>query len=599
MKRFFKFFRESYELGLSKEIIIISIFLYIISVFFEAIGIALILPIISLFINGGAIESIIENQTSVKSIINYIDGIGITPNKHNFFIIFVIVILLRQLIIFIRVSYSAAMIAKLVYQLRKKAFGAFLLAKEDFFKNESAGNTVNDMSIEVNQAAIIMIKGVDVIGIITMFTMYIGIMLYLSINLTLLTIFSFFITIYLLKSLWSKSATVGSMITINNRLFMTHVTQRFSNLKLLKLTGDVNYEKKLINSITVEQRQKQFKAGYLIALTNSCVEPLIFILAAVILYVSIEVFGQSIIDIGLFSLILIRGVPLARSGFSAWQGIEGKWASLKAISKTIKDLKQNEENYKGKNFINSKAPTIIFDNVTYSYDTRTINAINSVSLKIKSGEVVGLVGASGSGKSTLIDFIPRLKIPDLGNVYINDTDVRNIKLDDLRKNISFLPQKPQILDGTIKEHIKFGNLNLRDNEVLLSLKKAGCQDLINKLEKGIETNIGDDGVLLSGGERQRIDLARVLARKSSILILDEPSSNLDPITENFITETILREQKSNNKTVIFIGHRLKSFKIFDKIIVLNNGKIEAFGTHHEVLKNSNWYKNAWILSENR
>ena len=121
MKRFFKFFRESYELGLSKEIIIISIFLYIISVFFEAIGIALILPIISLFINGGAIESIIENQTSVKSIINYIDGIGITPNKHNFFIIFVIVILLRQLIIFIRVSYSAAMIAKLVYQLRKKA----------------------------------------------------------------------------------------------------------------------------------------------------------------------------------------------------------------------------------------------------------------------------------------------------------------------------------------------------------------------------------------------------------------------------------------------------------------------------------------------
>ena len=597
MTRFIKFFRESYELGLSKKIVLISMSLYLASVFFEAIGISLILPIISLFISGEAVESLVGNQTVVSSIIDFIESLGISPNKYNFIIIFIIVIICRQCVIFFRASWNASMIAKLVYDLRKKAFGRFLMTKEDFFKKESSGNTLNDMSVEVNQAAVIMIKGVEIIGIITMFIVYIGIMLYLSINLTLLTIFSFFIVAYLLKGLWSKSSTVGSQITLNNRVFMSHVTRRFSNLRLLKLTGDISFEKKLIENITIEQRKKQFKAGYLIALTNACIEPLIFILAAIILYGAIEVFGQSLIDIGLFSLILIRGVPLARTGFASWQGIEGKWASIKAISKTMKDLDNNKENFSGTNSLNASPPEIIFDKVSYSYDTRNKNTIDSITLKIEPGEIIALVGPSGSGKSTLIDFIPRLKIPDSGNILINKENINDINLADLRSNIGFLPQTPQILDGTIKDHVKFGNYKLSDAEILVSLKKAGLESMINKLEYGIDTNIGDNGVLLSGGEKQRVDLARVLARKASILILDEPASNLDLVTEDLIIKAILEEQKTHNKTIILIGHRLKAFKIFDKIIVLNHGIIEAFGSHDMVLRNSAWYKKAWLMGE--
>ena len=597
MNRFIKFFKESRDLGLSNKIIFIAITLFLGSVIFEAIGLSLIFPIISLFFAGDAVQNIIGSQTTVKAVIDFISSLGISANKLNLVILFTTVIFLRQFLIFFRAAWSALMIAELVYKLRKKAFGDFLLSKEDLFNKKSAGNTVNDMSIEVNQAAIIMIKGIDLIGIITMFIVYVCIMFYLSISLTLLTILSFFITTFLLKGLWSKSAAVGGQITSNNRLFMSHVTQRFSNLRLLKLTGDVVFEKKFMDKITEEQRQKQFKAGYLIALTNSCIEPFIFILAAFILYGAIEIFGKSLLDVGLFSLILIRGVPLARSGFSAWQGIESKWASLKAIKKTIDDFEKNKEDFSGSYTLNKDASSIAFNKVSYRYNNNGKYILNSISFEINAGEMIALVGPSGAGKSTLIDLIPRLKIPESGEILINNTNINTIQLNDLRKNIAFLPQTPQILDGSIKEHIMFGNSEIIDKDVVHALKKAGCEDLVNKMDKGIDTQIGNNGVLLSGGERQRIDLARVLARNSSILILDEPSSNLDVLTENIINNAILEEQKIYNKTIIQIGHRLRSFQIFNQIVVLNNGIIEAIGTHEKVLENSKWYNDAWLLSE--
>ena len=597
MNRFIKFFKESRDLGLSKKIICIAIILFLGSVFFEAVGLSLIFPIISIFFTGEAFQNLIGNQTTIKSVIDFISSLGISVNKLNLILLLSTVIILRQFLIFFRATWSALMIAELIYKLRQRAFGNFLLSKEDLFNKKSSGNTVNDMSIEVNQAAAIMIKGIDLIGIITMFIVYISIMFYLSISLTLLTISSFVMTTYLLKGLWSKSAIVGGQITSNNRLFMSHVTQRFSNLRLLKLTGDVVYEKKFMDKITEEQRQKQFKAGYLVALTNSCIEPFIFILASLILYGAIEIFGQTLLDVGLFSLILIRGVPLARSGFAAWQAIEGKWASLRAIKKTIDDLASNKENFSGSHMFNTNATSVVFNKVSYRYNNEEKYVINAISFEINAGEIIALVGPSGAGKSTLIDLIPRLKIPESGEILINNININTLKLNDLRKNIAFLPQTPQILDGSIKDHIMFGNSEINDKDIWSSLKKAGCEGLVKNMNKGIDTQIGNNGVLLSGGERQRIDLARVLARNSSILILDEPSSNLDVLTENIINSAILEEQKQYNKTIIQIGHRLRSFKIFNKIIVLNNGMIEAIGSHDEVIKNSDWYSEAWLLSE--
>jgi ABC-type multidrug transport system fused ATPase/permease subunit len=292
---------------------------------------------------------------------------------------------------------------------------------------------------------------------------------------------------------------------------------------------------------------------------------------------------------------MIRGIPLARSGFSAWQGIEGKWASLKAVSNMLDNLSQNREDNSGKIIIGDKPPEIRLENLYFEYEDRKKSVINSVSLDIKSGSKVALVGPSGAGKSTLIDFIPKLKVPIKGKVLFDGVNINDINVEYLRSKIAFLPQAPQILEGSIRDHVSFGNPEILDVDILKALQKAGCEDLLMKIDHNLALRVGEAGVLLSGGERQRLDLARVLARKASILILDEPASNLDPITEKIIHDAIIKENKERLLTVIVIGHRLKFLNSFDQIIILNNGSIEFKGIHAEALKQSTWYKNAWKL----
>ena len=230
--------------------------------------------------------------------------------------------------------------------------------------------------------------------------------------------------------------------------------------------------------------------------------------------------------------------------------------------------------------------------MSYKYPSQKKLALESISFKIKAGSITAIVGPSGAGKSTTIDFIPRLKIAKKGNVLIDGINIKDINLSNLRSKIGYLSQNPQIIDGTIKEHIIFGNKHLSDKEVLSYLKKVNCLDLVNKLQDGIYTNMGSHGSKVSGGERQRLDLARVLAKEAPILILDEPSSNLDVLTEKTIQNAIISEKKKKNKTIIIIGHRLNWFKSFDNIVIMKSGRVDNVGTHNELKENNIWYKNA-------
>ena len=591
--RFIKFYKDSMKLGLTKTIIFISMFLYFASVFFEAIGIFLILPIIALFFTGEGLENILGSPRIINDVMQYLEIIGIENDKYTLVVLLIIAILIRQIIVFLRACWNAVIISKLTYYLRKKAFNRFLSVKEDFFHSTSSGDTINDLTKEGDRAAAVIMSGIEILGIVCIFLVYLFMMLYLSIVFTIFAIVSFMVAILLLKTLWRQSSEVGQDITLNNRLFMTHIGQRFSNLRLLKLTGDSVHEGNLIKSIISEQRKKQVRSGLLISITNSCIEPIILISGGLILYGAVNIFNQELLNLGIFSLIMIRGLPMVRNAFSSWQLVEGAWPSLNAVIDTFSKLEKNKEYSDGKiSLSNKKAPSIILENVDYSYSSRNEKIIKSVSFNINSGELVGIVGPSGAGKSTIVDFIPRLKIPDNGNIYINNTNVNDINLYELRKNIGFLAQVPQIIEGSIKEHISFGNQNITDLEIIESLKKVSCGELLNRLDEGINTNIGANGTKLSGGERQRIDLARVLARKTPILILDEPASNLDSITEKAILKAINQERKERGITIIVIGHKLKWFEFFDKIIVIKNGIVED-NANHNILKNKNeWYRNA-------
>ena len=204
-----------------------------------------------------------------------------------------------------------------------------------------------------------------------------------------------------------------------------------------------------------------------------------------------------------------------------------------------------------------------------------------------------MVGPSGSGKSTLIDLLLRLRIPTKGFIQVDNVDIQKYTLKSLRRIVSYVPQSPQIFDGTVKDHILYGKMNATDEDVLEAAKMAGAENFIRKLPQGFDSILGEDAVKLSGGQRQRLDLARALVKKSPVLILDEPTSNLDVESEEAFKRVLDKINKQTNTTIIIVTHRLASITNADKIIVLNRGEIDGSGTHLKLLSQGGWYVKAW------
>lgn len=231
---------------------------------------------------------------------------------------------------------------------------------------------------------------------------------------------------------------------------------------------------------------------------------------------------------------------------------------------------------------------IEFKHVAFSYDADT-PVLRDVSFTANQGEVTALVGSSGSGKTSILRLISRLYDCDSGQILIDGKDIKNISTDSLFKDISIVFQDVTLFNTTILDNIRLGRENATDEEVKEAAKAANCMDFIEKLSKGFNTVIGENGAELSGGERQRLSIARAFLKDAPILILDEISASLDVDNEKKIQDSLNKLIK--NKTVIIISHRLKSVEKVDKIVVLEDGYVEKIGTHDELKKSSRVYQN--------
>lgn len=221
----------------------------------------------------------------------------------------------------------------------------------------------------------------------------------------------------------------------------------------------------------------------------------------------------------------------------------------------------------------------------YSEDTKVLKDISFVA---KQNEVTALVGASGCGKTSILRLVSRLYDYDSGSIKIDGKDIKNISTDSLFEKISIVFQDVILFNASIMENIRIGNKNASDEEVIEAAKLANCDDFINNLSDGYHTVIGENGATLSGGERQRLSIARAFLKNAPIIILDEISASLDVENEKKIQESLNLLIK--NKTVLIISHRLKSIENASKIVVLNDGVVEAVGSHKELLNSSKTYK---------
>ncbi|MEA5402335.1 ABC transporter ATP-binding protein [Arcicella sp. DC2W] len=237
--------------------------------------------------------------------------------------------------------------------------------------------------------------------------------------------------------------------------------------------------------------------------------------------------------------------------------------------------------------------SLAFEDVKFRHQSANKDALRKISFEAKKGETIAFVGPSGSGKSTLVKLLVGLYSPKEGKILFNGHNYNEIDFDQLRERIGFVTQDTQLFSGTIRENLLFVNPSATDEQCLDVLKKAACNTLLERADKGLDSVIGEGGVKVSGGEKQRLSIARALLRNPNLLVFDEATSSLDSLTEEEISETIREVSEGHTHLTIVIAHRLSTIMHADKIFVLEKGRIVENGSHTELLDNKGLYYAMW------
>jgi ATP-binding cassette subfamily B protein len=236
---------------------------------------------------------------------------------------------------------------------------------------------------------------------------------------------------------------------------------------------------------------------------------------------------------------------------------------------------------------------IAFEGLWFAYNGQWV--LKDIDQRINAGEILGIVGPPGSGKSTLLSLVPRLYDVQRGRIIIDGVDLRHIRLADLRRQMAFVPQEPFLFAGTLRENILFGCSQADASQVERVLSESGLSDTIASMPAGLDTVVGEKGILLSGGQKQRVALARALLIDATVLLLDDPVSQVDTATGRIIIDSIRR--LAGQKTILIASHRLAALRFADRIITLDNGDLVESGNHDHLVNDGGYYARVFALQE--
>ena len=238
---------------------------------------------------------------------------------------------------------------------------------------------------------------------------------------------------------------------------------------------------------------------------------------------------------------------------------------------------------------------ITFEDVSFSYNGNRQSVLNNIRMEIKAGDVLGFIGPPGSGKTTLLNLLPRLYDVSGGRILVDTVDIRNMRISDLRRLISHVPQEPFLFAGTVRDNITLADPLIQEDVLMEAVKKAALYETIHSFPDGFETLVGEKGIILSGGQKQRIALARAFLNDTPILILDDPISQVDVETGTDIIHSV--RQMAGHRTIFIVSHRLSAVRFADRIISMADGRIVGAGDHSELLESNPYYSKTYHLQE--
>ncbi|MCP4483277.1 MAG: ABC transporter ATP-binding protein [Flavobacteriaceae bacterium] len=479
------------------------------------------------------------------------------------------------------------------FDLKNEIFKQYQRLSLGFYKKNRTGDLMNRISEDVSKVR--MYAGPALMYSVTNLTLLIVTISYMFYKAPSLAVYAIAPLPLLSFAIYKLSAAIHKRSTIVQQYLskLTSFTQEsFSGISVIKAYG---IEPRIIhdfNYLSEGSKNKNIDLVKVQALFFPLMILLIGLSNILVIYIGGNQFisGQikelgTIVEFLIYVNMLTWPVAVVGWVTSMVQQAE---ASQKRINEFLKE-QPDILNYE---FSNSPiVGKLEFKNLSFTYSDTNINALRNISFTVNQGETVAILGNTGSGKSTILELIGRLYDVESGQLIINNKNIKDLNLFDLRNSIGYVPQDAFLFSDSIINNIKFGKENATEDEVFKAAKAAAVHKNIIEFKKGYQTILGERGITLSGGQKQRVSIARALIKSPQILLLDDCLSAVDTETEEKIINNL--ESITNDKTTIIVSHRVSSAKKADKIIVLDEGEIIQQGTHNELIKQVGYYKDLY------
>ncbi len=493
-------------------------------------------------------------------------------------------------------SYSLAWVTNhLVMDLRQQMFGRLLGLPTRYFDDQSAGALISKVTYDVGNvtAAATTVLTVLVRDSLTILGL-LAFMLYFNWKLTLIAVAVGPLIVGVVKT-FGKRLRAASRRGYSAMGLIAHILEEAVGAhKVVKVFGGQRYEAKRFAESSNEFRRAAMRESMAASATVPLTQVAAATALAIIIYVALLQSSQSHITVGGFvsfvTAMLLLLAPLKRLTDVNAPLQRG----LAAAESIFSLLDQTPEDDRGTRTLARAKGGIAFDNVSFSYDGASKPALQGVSLDIRPGQTVALVGPSGSGKSTLAALIPRFYSPDSGRIIIDGEDIQDLTLASLRRNIALVSQEVVLFNDTVAANIAYGaSAGATETEIIAAARAANAWEFICQMPQGLATTVGENGVKLSGGQRQRLAIARAFLKNAPILILDEATSALDSESERQIQTAL--DTLMQGRTTLVIAHRLSTIEGADRIVVLVHGQVAEAGRHAELLAQAGTYSRLYAL----
>lgn len=579
------------DFGLSTARIALFLILALSAALLEGFGIAMFLPVLEYIESGQTPARLAETSGMWRYLVTAFSKAGLTVDLFSLLSVVLAIMVLRVCLFYTRQCYTAWLTQEILHCTRTNLLKAVLEADYSLFDRSSTGGIVNLAATETPRVGgffgslFVLFANCVVIGA------YIVLLLFMSVRMTVVALVLLGVGSACVVWLVRHTRKLSRETTDANQAFSFSMIERITAVRLIKLSAVVKREIERMTTVSKRVRDNVYALAELSARVDLALEPVVILMGLSIIYAAVKMFDFSLAQVGVFMVVLSRLLPLSKELLRSYQTMGANNASVAAVRKGIDDARNSPEEIAcGVRRFDGVESTIEFRDVSFAYSAGSRPALHRVNLVLRAGRTTALVGPSGAGKSTLVDLLPRLRRHQQGAIYYDGVEDREFSLDSLRRGIAFVSQDAAIVNDTVRNNLIFACTNApADQNIWQVLERVRAAEFVRQLPKGLDTVLGERGLLLSGGQRQRLSLSRALLQNAPVLILDEPTSALDSEVEKDIRAALDQMHRDGKKTVIIIAHRLSTIRNADSIVVLKGGRVQEQGSHRELILSKEWY----------